>query len=534
MLSLLNLVNPIVVSPHLHRKARNVSKTLYSIVKTMSWTCSKCTFKNPVSQKLHCEICLSPIPQSLLTSLSISCSSKPKWACAGCTFLNPYRSITCEICGTRTSASLLSTLEVDDDDLDQGLLGSSIGSVFFPLKSCSSVEKGKNGNACFGNDDAGCSGQLKDAVSPSLRSDIGGLGSRESLIVDNGVNRRDNPGEEKGFLPVVHPCSNKRKDRDGSSANDGGGSSGGSSGFMAVKAANEVLEVESSAMLVTSGTNMASESKTWKILSYNVWFREDLEMHGRMKALGNLIELHSPDVICFQEVTPSFYKIFQQSSWWKEYRCSISNGMEFPGPYFCMQLCKLTVKSYSCKPFHNSIMGRELCLAEVEVLPDVALVVATSHLESPCPSPPKWDQMFSKERVDQAKEAMKFLDENINVIFCGDMNWDDKLDGGFPLAGEWIDAWTELRPGEIGWTYDTKSNKMLCGNRTLQKRLDRFVCKLKNFKVGEIEMIGMDAVEGLSYIKEKRVKGQVTKLVLPVLPSDHYGLLLTICHNISQ
>lgn len=58
------------------------------------------------------------------------------------------------------------------------------------------------------------------------------------------------------------------------------------------------------AMLVTSGTNLASESKKWKILSYNVWFREDLEMHGRMKALGNLIELHSPDVICFQVFFP--------------------------------------------------------------------------------------------------------------------------------------------------------------------------------------------------------------------------------------
>lgn len=448
--------------------------------------------------------------------------------------MNPYRSTTCEICGTRASASLLSTLEVDDDDLDQGLLGSSIGSVFLPLKSCNSVKKGNNRNAFFGNDDAGCSGQLKDAVSSSLRSDIGGLGSRESPFVDNSVFRSGNSGEKEGFVPVVRPCSNKRKDREGSGANGGGGNAGGSSGFRAVKAANEVLDVESSAMLVTSGTNLAPESKTWKILSYNVWFREDLEMHGRMKALGNLIELHSPDVICFQEVTPSFYELFQQSSWWKDYGSSISNDMEFPGSYFCMQLCKLTVESYSRKPFHNSIMGRELCLAEVEVLPDVTLVVATSHLESPCPSPPKWDQMFSKERVDQAKEAVKFLDENLNVIFCGDMNWDDKLDGGFPLADEWIDAWTELRPGEIGWTYDTKSNKMLSGNRTLQKRLDRFVCKLKNFKVREIEMIGMDAIEGLSYIKEKKVKGQVTKLVLPVLPSDHYGLLLTICHNVSQ
>lgn len=37
-----------------------------------------------------------------------------------------------------------------------------------------------------------------------------------------------------------------------------------------------------------------------KILSYNVWFREDLELHKRMKAIGDLVQLHSPDLICFQ------------------------------------------------------------------------------------------------------------------------------------------------------------------------------------------------------------------------------------------
>lgn len=173
-------------------------------------------------------------------------------------------------------------------------------------------------------------------------------------------------------------------------------------------------------------------------------------------------------------------------------------------------------------------MGRELCLSEVEVQPGMTLVVATSHLESPNPSPPTYNQMFSKERVVQANEAVRLLGKNENVIFCGDMNWDDKLDGAFPLAGGWVDAWTELRPGEDGWTYDTKTNKMLTGNRSLQKRLDRFVCKLKDFKIRSIEMIGRDAIAGASHIKEKRVKGQVKLLPVPVLPSDHYGLLLTI------
>lgn len=186
------------------------------------------------------------------------------------------------------------------------------------------------------------------------------------------------------------------------------------------------------------------------------------------------------------------------------------------------------MKEFSRVPFANSVMGRELCLAEVEVGEKQSLIIATSHLESPCPAPPRWDQMYSKERVAQAKVAIDTLVDSPNVIFAGDLNWNDKLDGAFPLPDGWTDAWLELKPGENGWTYDTKANQMLSGNRTMQKRLDRFICYLHDFKMDGIEMIGMEAIPGLSYRKEKKVKKELRELVLPVLPSDHYGLLLTI------
>ncbi|CAA2965199.1 tyrosyl-DNA phosphodiesterase 2 [Olea europaea subsp. europaea] len=495
---------------------------------TMSWTCSKCTFINPPFQKSSCQICLSAQPPQS------SSPAKPKWACKDCTFLNPYQSTSCEICGARASASLLSILEVDDDDIHEAQLGSgsSIGSIFYPLKSCNNTKRENQGNRDLTNgggdlDDAsrGFKGGLLD-LQPSnnkkenMESPNVCTGDGSAACSSRGL---------KGSFPPLRPCGNKRKNREDADMGGDGGA-GDSIEFRAVKAGNKAVEVESLGAAV-SDTHLGTKPKTTKILSYNVWFREDLEVQKRMKSLGDLIQLHLPNVICFQEVTPNIYKIFQQSSWWKDYHCSVSSEVAFSGPYFCMQLSNLPIKCYSSKPFNNTIMGRELCIAEGEAQTGAELVVATSHLESPCPGPPTWDQMFSKERVDQAKEAVKLLDKNQNVIFCGDMNWDDKLDGQFPLSDGWIDAWTELRPGEVGWTYDTKSNKMLSGNRTLQKRLDRFVCKLRDFKISEIEMIGMDAIPGLSYMKEKKVKKQVQNMVLPVLPSDHYGLLLTICSN---
>ncbi|KAJ7967710.1 tyrosyl-DNA phosphodiesterase 2 [Quillaja saponaria] len=428
----------------------NPKKVLCNLYVPMSWACKKCTFLNSPAQGSTCQICLSSSSSS--PPPSSSSSSSPlvsKWSCKACTFLNPYKNTNCEVCGTRSSLSSLSSFQDLNDTQCDGDLDSSVGSVFLPLRSCKR--------------------KVRDPI--QIDDDCVQLGA-----------------------------------------------------FRGVQASNKAINVKED---MDSGKALSSI----KILSYNVWFREDLEVHMRMKAIGDLIQLHSPDFICFQEVTPNIYAIFRQSSWWKTYNCTISKEMADRRAYFCMVLSKLPVKSFSTKPFRNSMMGRELSAAEVEVFNGKPLVIATSHLESPCPAPPKWDQMYSKERVEQAKEAINFLKKNPNVIFGGDMNWNDKLDGQFPLEDGWVDPWAQIMPGESGWTYDTKSNEMLSGNRTLQKRLDRFSCHLRDFKISGIEMIGMDPIPGLSYVKEKKVRKETKNLVLPVLPSDHYGLLLTIANK---
>lgn len=47
--------------------------------------------------------------------------------------------------------------------------------------------------------------------------------------------------------------------------------------------------------------------KSLKILSYNVWFAEDIELRIRMRAIGDIIQLHNPDVICFQVLSTKFF-----------------------------------------------------------------------------------------------------------------------------------------------------------------------------------------------------------------------------------
>ncbi|CAN1811257.1 Tyrosyl-DNA phosphodiesterase 2 [Linum perenne] len=443
----------------------------------------------------------SSIPPLLCSKPFNTFAGKMSWSCQKCTFINPSSSNSvCQVCLSPISPPCA---------LSSSSNKPSSESPRWSCKACTFLNSFKN----------------SDCV-------ICGTRSPPSFFDDTSLDSHLDPSVGSVFLPL-RSC--KRKVSNGSpepghspSSKKPRPSKDCGDGDRLELGRVRVLDEANSVTVLKDDVDLPKTGSSLKVLSYNVWFREDLELQNRMRAIGSLIQLYSPDIICLQEVTPDIYDIFQRSNWWKTYRCSLSSAAASSSAYFCMQLSKLPVKSFNIRPFSNSIMGRELCTAELKVDGNKPLVVATSHLESPCPGPPKWDQMFSKERVVQANEAIDFLKENPNVIFCGDMNWDDKLDGQFPLPSGWVDVWTELKAGDNGYTYDTKSNQMLTGNRTLQKRLDRFLCNLRDFKVSSIEMVGKEAIPGLSYTKEKKVRHEVKKLELPVLPSDHYGLLLTL------
>ncbi|BBN16157.1 tyrosyl-DNA phosphodiesterase 2 [Marchantia polymorpha subsp. ruderalis] len=203
-----------------------------------------------------------------------------------------------------------------------------------------------------------------------------------------------------------------------------------------------------------------------------------LELQSKINAIGNIILQHQPHVICFQ-VTTNIYSIFQKLMETLSVRVSVSYHM-----------IRLPFQNFHRNPFDNSVMGRELCMADMDD-------------ESPCHAPPTWNQMYSKEQVTQANEALNFMKDMPNVVFGGDMTNSERL------------------------TYDSKATLMLSGSR-LQKRIDRFFFHLQNFKVDSLEMVGTQPIPGLTYQKERTVMREVQMQTLPVYPSDHFGLLLKL------
>jgi tyrosyl-DNA phosphodiesterase 2 len=133
-------------------------------------------------------------------------------------------------------------------------------------------------------------------------------------------------------------------------------------------------------------------------------------------------------------------------------------------------------------------------------------------------SPLGWNQMNRAARVAQCKQSVELLDQapEEDVLLAGDTNWGPD-DGTPPLPGGWSDAWLHLHSGDPGLTYDPKANPMLKPGNRIRRRLDRVWVKLSRWRLHRMELVGREALPGLQF------EGR------PVLPSDHFGLLLILC-----
>ena len=141
------------------------------------------------------------------------------------------------------------------------------------------------------------------------------------------------------------------------------------------------------------------------------------------------------------------------------------------------------------------------------------------------------------------------------AMISGDLNWDDervKSEGANKMLTNvltnktWRDAWFDVRDrkrravadrnGKVKkkdeptcYTYDGKDSPMLGGN--LRRRFDRILLRQKTgleVDVDDLELIGKDPIEGLQWTKESSWNGRVTRKVVPVLPSDHFGLVVSM------
>ncbi|OEL29683.1 hypothetical protein BAE44_0009299 [Dichanthelium oligosanthes] len=180
-------------------------------------------------------------------------------------------------------------------------------------------------------------------------------------------------------------------------------------------------------------------SREIKFMTYNVWAREDAAVYRRMKAIGDLVRKHKPDVIFFQEVTSHIYRIFASFDWWKE-------------PYHDMRSCNCLLTAMEvprCGTKGGALLHEGPGLPRERHGAD-----PPRHRAARGPRPAGG---ALHRRSSQAYQVVEALGGRDNAV----MGWDDDVDRPFPLMRGWLDAWKAARADadrESSWTYDAVWN----------------------------------------------------------------------------
>ena len=251
-----------------------------------------------------------------------------------------------------------------------------------------------------------------------------------------------------------------------------------------------------------------------KMLTYNIWLSDE-KMQKRMEALGEIVEDREPHLLTFQEVTHDNLAVLQEQRWFSRYHL-------VPWPpdlakegksHFVVILSSFPAERWQVYTLKTSPRNRTLVVAETKSSfssAEVGFVIATTHLA--------YSAYNTRLREEQLKESIKIISAYDNVCVMGDLNIEDKVDGDIILPSPWIDAWLSI-PGNTdnnGYTWDrsktpfTSVVKKSVNATSYQARLDRVLCKLSDFKVKEMRIVG-----------DKMTKSGI-------LPSDHFGLFIVI------
>jgi len=247
------------------------------------------------------------------------------------------------------------------------------------------------------------------------------------------------------------------------------------------------------------------------MLTYNIWRSAEM-MRERIEALGQIVEDIEPDILVLQEVTLENLAVLREQRWFSRYLLIPPDVTKQGTISLEIILSSYPVDKWFISPYKNSPRKRKLVVAETKhaVLSSVKFVIAGTHLVHAGEN--------TRFRELQLKEALQVLTPYENVCVMGDLNIEDKVDGDVVLPSPWIDAWLSF-PGNTdsnGLTWDrSKTPFASVLTRTVnatsyQARLDRVLCRLSDFKVKEMRIVG----------------DKLTKT--GILPSDHFGLFTVI------
>lgn len=234
------------------------------------------------------------------------------------------------------------------------------------------------------------------------------------------------------------------------------------------------------------------------LLTFNIW-NDSKHAEQRYLAIAELLSRRAPDIMVFQEVTPTALAIFLRQAWIRDnyLRAAVVGGDV--GNYGMLILSRLPISrvTYSRLPTRQS---RGFLQADLTVN-GAREVVSCIHLES--------GRSSSRLRSWQLRRIFGALKSVEDAVVLGDFNMRDNENAR--ITAPYCDVWPALRPHDDGFTEDTSINLMRFDmkNKHRQVRFDRVLIKGPRWTAAGIELLGMEPISN----QDPRV-----------FPSDHFGV----------
>jgi poly(A) polymerase len=226
------------------------------------------------------------------------------------------------------------------------------------------------------------------------------------------------------------------------------------------------------------------------------------------------------DILCLNEVTPLFYDMLLQSNWANQGDLHFS----FTGPKESTHE-NLIITKFPFQVVQMQGGNRRIVLA---LFPNKerSFLLFSLHLiafEELYPYRQKQMQIIRKMTTGLKNISEKIqwhnlrhATQNDNVIVLGDLNLHLKPETSIIYDNGFIDLWHEVRPQDVGYTWDPQVNSMIgkfliFDNRRM--RLDR-ICMSANSQ----HLI----IRDISIFANQPIKSRWW-----LFPSDHYGLVST-------
>jgi poly(A) polymerase len=241
--------------------------------------------------------------------------------------------------------------------------------------------------------------------------------------------------------------------------------------------ANAWVEAERPAVTEALPSPAELTVATFNVL-FDLYDPELLATHRRTAATLSLLRSVDADIIALQEVTAPFLRALLEKQWVREHYF-VSDG---PDASTVEPYGQILLSRYPFASLSQCVFSRDKRIIAGELaLPGGTLWVATPHLTS------NRDPVRAKARAAQVQALVEWARslgeagrESPDIALVGDFNFGDEAPEvqDFQKAG-FVDAWTVLRPGDTGYTFDPSRNTLAALTTTSgrRQRLDRVLVR---------------------------------------------------------